>query len=250
MAKSNEIPESKIRQAIWMLKAKKTKKAICEHLDISYNVKKLDSIIQDFLDKEEREKALKASARKKTFSKKEKEQIAKDYLAGEAQSSIAKRYYISPQRVKSFLIEMNVPIRARSKKQEAKTDHIVQDLETKFNKKDKVFFKKHNCFAEVVEVYDEDYLDFLSEGKIRYIETRKTDSPYEEPKEGVHYELYWQLEKEEYPNWKLHALQEFRKRINKVIEETGRESYKVWKLDDYGGYYYVNRDDLYPIQAQ
>jgi hypothetical protein len=29
--KSTEIPEAKIRQAIWMIKSKKTKKSICEH---------------------------------------------------------------------------------------------------------------------------------------------------------------------------------------------------------------------------
>ena len=31
-AASTEIPEAKIRQAIWMLKVNKTKKAVCEHL--------------------------------------------------------------------------------------------------------------------------------------------------------------------------------------------------------------------------
>ena len=44
--KSTEIPEAKIRQAIWMIKSKKTKKSICEHLGIAYNTKRLDSIIQ------------------------------------------------------------------------------------------------------------------------------------------------------------------------------------------------------------
>jgi DNA-binding CsgD family transcriptional regulator len=38
-----EISEAKIRQAIWMMKQKKTKKSICEHLGISYNTKRLDN---------------------------------------------------------------------------------------------------------------------------------------------------------------------------------------------------------------
>ena len=54
-----EITEAKIRQAIWMLKAKKTKKAVCEHLGIAYNTKRLDQIIKDFHEKLEREAELK-----------------------------------------------------------------------------------------------------------------------------------------------------------------------------------------------
>ena len=54
-----EITEAKIRQAIWMIKAKKTKKSICEHLGIAYNTKRLDQIINDFYAKEEREAELK-----------------------------------------------------------------------------------------------------------------------------------------------------------------------------------------------
>ena len=45
MAKAIGISEAKIRQAIWMLKAKKTKKQVCEHLGIAYNTKRLDNII-------------------------------------------------------------------------------------------------------------------------------------------------------------------------------------------------------------
>ena len=48
MAKTTDISETKIRQAIWMQKAGKTKKSICEHLGIAYNTKRLDTIIQDF----------------------------------------------------------------------------------------------------------------------------------------------------------------------------------------------------------
>jgi len=108
----SEITEAKIRQAIWMLKAKKTKKAVCEHLGIAYNTKRLDAIIQEFHDKLAREEQLKKKARSKIFSKAEKQAIADSYLNGETQSAIAKQYYISPQRVKNMLMEMNVPIRA------------------------------------------------------------------------------------------------------------------------------------------
>ena len=146
-----EITEAKIRQAIWMIKAKKTKKSICEHLGIAYNTKRLDQIIKDFHDRQEREAELKKKARSKIFSKTEKQSIADDYLSGDSQSAIAKRNYISPQRVKNILMEMNVPIRARGKGKAAKVDHVVQDLEVRFNKNDKVKLKKIYNYKSIVE---------------------------------------------------------------------------------------------------
>ena len=99
MAKA-EITEARIRQAIWMIKAKKTKKSVCEHLGIAYNTKRLDAIIQDFHDKQTREAELKKKARSKIFTKAEKEGIAESYLSGETQSGIAKQFYVSPQKDK------------------------------------------------------------------------------------------------------------------------------------------------------
>ena len=90
-----EITEAKIRQAIWMLKAKKTKKAVCEHLGIAYNTKRLEQIINDFHDKLNREAELKKKARNKIFTPTEKQGIADAYLAGETQSALAKQFYIS-----------------------------------------------------------------------------------------------------------------------------------------------------------
>ena len=69
MAKPTDISEAKIRQAIWMIKAKKTKKAVCEHIGIAYNTKRLDAIIQEFHDKQKREAELKKKARNKIFTK-------------------------------------------------------------------------------------------------------------------------------------------------------------------------------------
>ena len=68
MAKATGISEAKIRQAIWMLKAKKTKQQVCEHLGIAYNTKSLDNIIQEFHNNIEREAELKKKARLKKFT--------------------------------------------------------------------------------------------------------------------------------------------------------------------------------------
>jgi len=251
-----EITEAKIRQAIWMIKAKKTKKSICEHLGIAYNTKRLDQIIKDFHTKEERDAELKKKARNKIFSKAEKQSIADSYLAGESQSALAKQYYISPQRVKNMLMEMNVPIRARGKGKAAKVDHVVQDLEVKFTKGDKVFLAQENAFAEVREVYDEDWLEHHENGFQKYYEIypfkpgrNGMAGKYSEPCEGIHYEIYWMLEGEVLPTRKLKAFLHQREKVSKVIEETGRESYLIYKTDDYGGYKTVTRDKLFPVKA-
>ena len=132
MAKSPTIPEAKIRQAIWMLKKGKTKKAVCDHVGMAYSPKRLDTLIEDFHKRIEREKQLKAKARFKKFSESEKKSMADDYLKGDGLSAIAQRNFISPQRVKKFLMELNVPLRSRGKKKAAKVEHVVQDLDIKF----------------------------------------------------------------------------------------------------------------------
>jgi hypothetical protein len=253
-APTTEIPEAKIRNAIWYLKTGKTKKFVCEFLNISYNTKKLDSIIEDFHKRVEREKELKKAAKAKVFSIKEKEQIAKQYLAGEAISNIAKEYFISPQKIKSILIETNTPLRGRGKNTQGKVDHIVQDLETKFNKGERVFFAKNNCFASIHEVYDENYLEYLESGRQRYVETypfnpgkNGMSGKYLEPAEGIHYEVYWVLE--DGKEIKLSALRNLRDRVIKTIEETGREYYLVWREGDESAFYYAKRDELYPVKA-
>ena len=89
MVKAITIPEAKIRQAIWMLKKGKTKKAVCEHIGISYSPKRLDTIIEDFHKRIEREKELKAKARFKKFSEAEKKSMADDYLGGDGLRTVA-----------------------------------------------------------------------------------------------------------------------------------------------------------------
>mgnify|MGYP001400709469 CR=1 FL=1 len=255
MAKA-EITEAKIRQAIWMIKAKKTKKSVCEHLGIAYNTKRLDAIIQEFHDKQTREAELKKKARNKIFSKVEKEGIAESYLSGETQSGIAKQFYVSPQRIKKILMEMNVPIRARGKNKAANVEHVVQDLEVKFKEGDKVFLAEQNSFAQVREVYDENWLEKHENGFQKYIEMypfkperNGKHGKYSEPAQGVHYEIYWMLEGEVLPTRKLNAFLHQREKVSKVIEETGRESYLIYKTDDQGGYRVVTRDKLFPVKA-
>jgi hypothetical protein len=253
-APTQEISEAKIRNAIWYLKNGKTKKFVTEFLGMPYNTKKLDALIEDFHKKLEREAALKKAAKTKIFTQAEKQVIASQYLAGEAQTNLAKQYFISPQRIKNILIEMNTPIRGRGKNSEAKVTHIVQDLEAKFKTGDKVFLAKYNCFAIIHQVYDEEYLEYLENGRQRYVEIypfkpnkQGMAGKFSEPQIGVHYEIYWVLE--DGTEFKLSAMKSIRNRIINKIEETGREYYSVWRDDDNSCFLYATRDELYPVKA-
>lgn len=247
-AATDEISEAKIRQAIWMLKQKKTKKSVCEHLGIAYNTKRLDKLIQDFRDREDREKRLKEKAKNSPITDSMKKTIIQDYLNGEAQSVIAKQFYISPQRVKKVLLENNVPIRSRRKNEPAKTEHIVQDLEVKFNSGEKVFFGELNSFASITQVYDEEYVERMSLGRQRYVETYKwtPKSPHPDAVEGIHYQVYWDLE--DGTRWLLEPFKRHISRVQNLIIETGRETYDVWVEGDYAHKRsFVHRDKLFPV---
>lgn len=249
---TTDISEAKIRQAIWMLKANKTKKSICEHLGIAYNTKRLDTIIQDFQNKENRIAELKKVRSKTPFSKDDMKSIVDDYNNGESQSAIAERWYTSPQRIKNVLMEMNVPIRARSKTGEAKVDHVIQDLDVKFSKGDKIFIPKKNSFGIIYKVYDEDWIDYYRNPiKIRYIElhpladARKKYGADYEGKRGVHWETYFCYENGD--EWKEQAIKEQISKRETIIEKTGRESYAVWIEGDYAHWTDVIRDEVFPV---
>jgi hypothetical protein len=243
-----EIPEAKIRNAIWYLKTGKTKKFVCEFLGIAYNTTRLTKIIEDFRAREERLKQLKEEAKTKEITAEIKKDMAVSYANGEAQTAIAARYYISPQKVKSILMDMNVPIRARAKNAPAKTEHIVQDLDVKFSVGDKVFYGIENSFAIIREVYDEEYAEKLRQGRQRWVElypwTEKSIHP--EPRIDMHYQIYWELE--DGSQWKLESLKSHIKRVETLIEETGRETYSVGIDSDHAfNKLFVPRSDLFPV---
>jgi len=252
--KTNEISETKIRQAIWMVKANKTKKSICEHLGIAYNTKRLDTILQEFQDRETRLKELKKKRSKTPFTEAEKKQIVNDYNNGESQSAIATRLYASPQRIKNVLIEMNVPIRARSKRGEAKVDHVVQDLDVIFKEGDRVFIPKINSFGKVKQVFDEEWIDYHRQPeRRRYVELHGLEAAKKkygtdfEGREDVHWNIYWQYE--DGSEWKELAIKEKIRYTESVIEETGREYYRIFVEGDYGHFRDELRENLFPVKS-
>ena len=254
MAKSPTIPEAKIRQAIWMLKKGKTKKAVCDHVGMAYSPKRLDTLIEDFHKRIEREKQLKAKARFKKFSESEKKSMADDYLKGDGLSAIATRNFISPQRVKKFLMELNVPLRSRGKKKAAKVEHVVQDLDIKFKVGQKVFIADTSEYAEVKEVFDEDWVEeHRNPTRRRYVEhhgmerAKKIHGEDYEGKEDVHWSIYWEYD--DGSQWKEWAIKNRINQVESIIEETGREAYRLYILGDQGHFTELNRHKLFPVMT-
>jgi hypothetical protein len=253
-AATTEISEVKIRQAIWMVKSGKTKKAICEHLGIAYNTKRLDKLLEDFTEKEARIATLKKKRTKTPFTDIEKKDIANDYSNGDPISTIAERLYTNSARIKKIIIEMNVPIRARSKKGQAKVDHVTQDLDIIFKKGDKVFLPSINSNGIIKEVYDEQWLDYYTEpSRRRYVEFPefvKCKALYGEDFEGD-YDRHWMIycQYDNGDEWKEGAIKEMIKDVETVIERTGREFYTVAVLGDHAHFRKVSREQLFPIKV-
>lgn len=244
------ISETKIRQVIWMIKTGKSKKICCEHLGISYNTTRLTKIIADFKEKQIRTEQLKEEARNKTLSNFDKATIISRYIDdNESISGIADSLYITFNTIKKVLIESNVPLRSRGKHKQAKVEHIVQDLDRKFQMNEKVFYAKRSCYGIIKEVLDEDYLDYLQDiRREHYVKYNIIPKEGVEPAEGIHYEVYYELADK--AQWKRIALQEQIRHIEQLIIETGREYYRVFITDvALGGFLTLRRSELFPVES-
>lgn len=91
-----------------------TKKEACAILNITYNTTRLNTIIQEFLEREEYVEKRKAQNRGKAPSQNEIKEAVSDYLQGDNISNIAKYLYRSPNFVKNILERVGVPQRPPS----------------------------------------------------------------------------------------------------------------------------------------
>ena len=254
MAK-REISETRIRQAIWMLKTNKTKKSICEHLGIGYSTKRLETVISEFRDKETRLSELKKKARATSLTQDDKDNIISSYEEGESMVTIAERLYLTSPRIKEVLLSQGVPIRSRKKRGAAQVDHIVQDLEIKFKENDKVFVYATSEFGVIKTVYDEEWIDYHSENyRARYVElTPFTDARKKwgddfEGKEDIHWNIYWDYDNGE--SWKSQAIKRKITRHQENIAEWGRESYLLGTIGDHSHVTELPRHELFPIKQE
>ena len=88
-----------------------TKKDACQILGMAYNTTRLATILQEYKDKQARDKRFRAEKRGKPITEGELQFIIQEYLAGEPIDAISKSIYRSAGLVKQILDKYSVPIR-------------------------------------------------------------------------------------------------------------------------------------------
>jgi len=88
-----------------------TKKDACQILGMAYNTTRLATIIQQYKDKQARDKKFRAEKRGKPVTADELQYIIQEYLGGEPIDGISKSIYRSPGLIKQVLEQYAVPIR-------------------------------------------------------------------------------------------------------------------------------------------
>lgn len=107
------LTDSNIERVIELLHGEKpiTKKAACEILNISYNTTRLDSIINTYKERKQRDQDMREKKRYTAASKDEIDIIVSSYLEGDAVSVIANRIYRSDTFVKNIIERVGCPKR-------------------------------------------------------------------------------------------------------------------------------------------
>lgn len=85
-----------------------TKKVQCEILGIAYNTKRLDTLLEEHVEKKEHRKRMRANMRKQPVTNKEIADWVLEYLQGESLVDISERSYRSQSVVKDRLAKIGV----------------------------------------------------------------------------------------------------------------------------------------------
>jgi hypothetical protein len=93
---------------------KMTKKDACQILGIAYNTARLDSLIQKYKEKKERDASRRAALRGKPATQDEISYVIQEYLEGATVDAISKSIYRGPTFIKAILDKYDVPVRQNS----------------------------------------------------------------------------------------------------------------------------------------
>tara|TARA_Y100001972_G_scaffold66018_1_gene80421 strand:- start:3786 stop:4496 length:711 start_codon:yes stop_codon:yes gene_type:complete len=111
-AKSYEdLSTANIKRVIAALEDGATKKVACEMLRISYNTTRLNNILDEYHEEQERVATRKAMNKGKPAAPHEIKQAITDYIEGDSITDIAKRLYRSSAFVKGIIDRVGVPRR-------------------------------------------------------------------------------------------------------------------------------------------
>jgi transposase len=133
-----------------------TKKKACEDLNISYNVGRLNRIIQEYKDRLEYTRKRYENNKRQPFSELEIQEIVTDYLNGDSVSSIAGALYRSVHTIKTKIRELNLP--ERSRKPTYQNPDLIPDeaVSEAFEVGELVWSARYNSVAEIRNVWEKD----------------------------------------------------------------------------------------------
>ena len=129
-----------------------TKKAACEMLCISYNTARLNTLIEKFKEKKEREKRLRAEKRGTAPSKDEIRYAVSSYLEGDSIESISNSLHRSTASIVHILDSLGVP--RRQKRYDYNAPPIIPDqaVKTIFQMGEKCYSVRYDSLC-VIESY-------------------------------------------------------------------------------------------------
>ncbi len=143
----------------------KTKKAACEMLNINYNTKRLNDIIQEYKDKIEFTKKRRAANKGQPFTDLEVQEMVADYLNGASITSISDSLYRSTGVVKKKISDLHLPERTRAPtyfKPDMIPDEAVSET---FEKGEIVWSARYNAVAEIMRKRDNEVYSIFVFGK-------------------------------------------------------------------------------------
>jgi hypothetical protein len=134
-----------------------SKKEACALLNIAYNTKRLENIIESWKQEREVRKQMRASLRGKPTTKDEEKEIVSSYLRGDSVADIEKYTYRSKDVVEKVVHKYNVPKRTRGVYTYANPPMIPDDgITDDYNVGDLVFSARYNTPATVEAILKKD----------------------------------------------------------------------------------------------
>jgi len=135
-----------------------TKKEACEILNISYNTKRLDSIISEFHEQEEYNKKRRSQNRGKPAQNHEIQEAVSRYLRGDSIQAIASGLYRSPAFITALIEKVGVPQRIVSAEEKRGYDYLPEECVSEtFEPGEIAWSAKYHTAVKVLREYDMDY---------------------------------------------------------------------------------------------
>lgn len=156
--KHENLTDSNIKRVIQLLSAEKpiTKKEACEILNIAYNTSRLNSIIDNFVEGQERRQQMLKKKRGTPASDSEIANIVEQYLTGESFAEISKRVYRSTGFVKTVIERVGVPHKP-SGEDKYKIEYLPEEcVSYEFGIGEIAWSSTHHTSCEIRRELDED----------------------------------------------------------------------------------------------